>query len=380
MIFHFPHYFTSHLRLQVKELYVATAIMDLAAATMLIFEPIYLYEKLGLGVDKILWFFVLVYIVYLFLIPFGAKFAAKFGFKPSLIVSIPIQLAYWACLFFAKDVPHLVLVAAFFYGLAKSFYWPAFGAILAKYSHTGQMGREFGALMALVQLTQIFGPLIGGIIAQVAGGEYLLIVAGVVYALSAIPLFMHKEKTEILNYRFTDTIKFFYTQSRQALAYLGFGEELVFLVAWPVFIYLTVQAYGSSGLLVTVASLLSAILCLYLGKITDGKSKFSVLKFGSILSFIFWIVRPFLPTAPGVLATDTAGRTAKNLFYIPVNTITYQRAQEKGVLSYIVFFEQSLSIGKILTAILCAIIFSATASFTPIFFLAAILSLLYMLL
>ena len=122
--FHLPHYFTYHLRREVKELYAATAIMDIASTAMLIFEPIYLYNQLGLSMVEVLLFFAGVYAWYTVLLPLGGTVASKFGYKHSIIASMPFQIFYWACLFFAGQFPLLLLLAPMMYGINKTLYWP----------------------------------------------------------------------------------------------------------------------------------------------------------------------------------------------------------------------------------------------------------------
>ncbi len=374
------HYFTHRLHREVKELYVATAITDTAAAAMLIFEPIYLYQSLRLSIPEVMLFFAAVYAWYILVIPLGGKFATHFGFKHALIVSVPFQLLYWACLFFARDIPLLIFVAPIMYAFSKAFYWPAFGSIVARFANQGQVGREFSVLMAIVQVVQILGPLVGGFIAQLHGSGALLVVAGIVYAMAIVPLAMHKENGYKRPYHFRSTWELFFTRTKKFFGYLGFGEELLFLTLWPIFIFLAVQGYKNTGLVVTTASIFSAIITLYIGKRTDGRAKLALLRFGALFTASGWLLRPFLPGAWGALTSDTAARVGKNIYYVPLNTVTYERAEATEVMPYIVFFEQSLSVGKLLTALLAALLFAVTGSFVLLFFMAALLALLYLLL
>lgn len=378
--FRLPHYFTTKLRTEVKELYVATAIADLALATMLIFEPIFLYQSVGFSVVEILLFFASVYAWYALLIPFGAKFATRFGYKHSLIASVPFQLLYWTCLYFAPQQPMLVWVAALLYGLEKSFYWPAFHAVVAQFANQGQVAREFSLLTALIQLAQILGPVAGGLIAQAAGGQNLLIVAGAIYSLAIIPLFFHKEKGLKKPYRFADTLRFYRVHAYKMLGYWGFGEELLALTIWPIFTFIAVQGYGATGGAVTLAAAISAIISLYMGKWTDSHPKRPLIRLGGVMTAVSWFVRPWFPSAQGVIAVDTAARVSKNVVFIPVCTVTYERAEANGIVPYVVFFEQSLALGKLLTALVAAALFCIFSSYGMLFIFGGLVSLLYMLL
>lgn len=378
--FRLPHYFSLHLRRQVKELYVATAISDMAVAAMLIFEPIYLKYELGLSVPWVILFFAGVYAWYIVLIPFGGKFAARFGYKHSMILSVPFQLAYWTCLFFASRHIELLYVATLLYGLQKSFYWPAFHAVVARFANKSQVGREFSVLTAVIQTAHIFGPLVGGFLAARGGGGVLLVVAGCIYSLMIIPLLSHKERGSLTPYKFKDTLNLYRRHTDKALGYFGFGEEFIALGVWPIFIYEVLKGYDGVGVMTTVSSGLAIVISLWMGRLTDQSEKRLLIKRGGLLTAISWFVRPFLLNAGGVLVSDTFGRTAKNAVSIPMCTVTYERAESSDIMPYMVFFEQSLAIGKLLTALLAALLFATTGSFVLLFILAGILSFLYMLL
>lgn len=376
--FNLPKYFSFHLRREVKELYAAAAIADLAIAAMLIFEPIFLYETIGFSLVDILLFFATVYGLYFLLIPFGGKFATKFGFKHGMLVSIPFQLLYWGALYLATFNPLWVWVAALLYALEKTFYWPAFHSVVARFANRGQVGREFSMLSAIIQVMHILGPLLGGVIVFVGGSGWLLAAAAIVYVFTIIPLAMHKESGYRRQYEWKDTLKFYRKHPDKMLGYFGFGEELLVFSIWPVFIFTIVKNYIGTGWIATLASAVSVVLSLYLGKLTDGHPKRPLLKMGAVMSALAWLMRPFLPGANGAFSSDTVSRVARNATFIPAATITYERAEVEGIVAYNIFFEQSLALGKMLTAFLAAGLFAATGSFALLFVLAALLSLLYM--
>lgn len=373
-----PHYFTFRLEQEVKDLYASAGIADVALAAMLIFEPIYMYQALNLSVVQILLFFAAVYFWYILLIPLGGKITAKYGYRKALVWSVPFQILYWLSLLFAGSHSFLLWIAPIFYALEKSFYWPGFHAIVARFANQGQVGREFGVLSAIIQCAHILGPLVGGIIAQIAGGQYLLMVACAVYALSVIPLLLHKEQFQERPFSFRSVLRLYKRHRQYSLAYWGFGEELIALTVWPIFIYVAVSGYQDTGLVITLASVISAIISVYIGKLTDGHSKFSLLQLGTWVTAAGWLVRPFLGAAQGTLITDTGARVGKNLYFIPLSTITYERAEAEDIVPYIVFFEQSLSFGKLAIALIAAAFFLLTPSFAPAFVLAGVFALFYL--
>ena len=169
---------------------------------------------------------------------------------------------------------------------------------------------------------------------------------------------------------------------------MGFGEEMILLNVWPVFIYVIVAGYEKVGILVTVATLVATGLSLYIGKITDTSSKQSLLKIGTLFYGMIWLFRLLALTPYTVFAADALSRTGKDMNFIPLSTLTYERAEQSHkTVAYAVFYEQSLSIGKLSSAILGALLFwlvtgvlgfSLVAGFMVLFVQAGLYSLLYM--
>ena len=83
---HFPHYFSFHLKKEIKEVYLQALMFNLGLAMTFMFEPIYLFN-LGYSLQSILMFYGLVYVAYCFLIFVGAKFASIAGYKHSILLS-----------------------------------------------------------------------------------------------------------------------------------------------------------------------------------------------------------------------------------------------------------------------------------------------------
>jgi hypothetical protein len=80
-----------------------------------------------------------------------------------------------------------------------------------------------------------------------------------------------------------------------------------------------------------------------------------------------------------VFTIDSLSRVGKEMVFIPLSTVTYQRAESSQIMPYVIFFEQSLAIGKLLAVLLGFLIFTLTGSFLAVFILAGLFSLLYVL-
>ncbi len=382
-----PEYFGQAVRRQIGELYASVGIANFALAMVAVFEPIFLYAVLHLSIPQILFFNGIVYVVYIFTIPFGGKIAARFGYAHGILFSIPFQILYWVFLYAGQDNHALLWIAPVFYGLEKALYWPAFGASVSRFARRDQMGREYSVLYAIINIVGIVGPLLGGLLSQKFGIRMTFIVASALYTCSFIPLFLQREEFIPKAYYYRDTWELFKTYPMKFLGYLGYGEEMLLLNVWPIFIYVIVIGYEKVGALVTVATLVASILAIYVGKVSDQYNKQVLLKVGSFFYFLFWIFRLIAVTPYTVFAADALSRTGKDLVSIPLTALTYERAESTHIIRYVVFYEQSLSVGKMLAVLLGAIAFQLTtvvlgfslaAGFMVLFVLAGLFSLLYM--
>jgi MFS family permease len=376
--FHLPKYFSKSLRKEMGELYASSTISNFALAVTSLFEPIFLYHVLGFTVPQVLLFMAVVYAVYIVMIPFGGKFASAYGYRHSIALSVPFQIFYWLALLASIGHPMAAFLAAPILALQKSFYWPGFHSVMAYYGQTEQVGREFGAIYSLENLSLVGGPLIGGIFAQYFGMPSVFLLAAIIYCFSAVPILLAAEVFAPRNYTFRQTWELYKTSPKKFLGYLGFGDELLVLTIWPIFIYLIATDYKDTGLLAAGASLVATVIALFLGKISDTYTKRVMVKIGAFFNAIFWLGRFFCSNFITTFTADSLSRTSRETLFIPLSTLTYLRAEQTHVVPYAVFFEQSLAIGKLSACLLGALLFYLTGNFMVLFIVAAGYSLLYM--
>lgn len=376
---HFPHYFATKVRKEIEHLYVSTAIGNLAQAMITLFEPIFLYQAVGLSITQVLLFMAAVYAIYIVLIPLGGKIAAQYGYAHSIFFSIPFQILFWLSLIGAQYNDYFLYLAPVLFAIQKTLFWPAWHAILARYADNTQIAREFSFMYAIMSLMQILGPMIGGFLALFFGSSSIFIIGSLIYGCSAIPLMWTAEVFAPKVYRYKQTWEIYKKYPARFLGYLGFGEELLVLTIWPIFIFLFVNNYEDLGSFVTLATLVGTGLALLVGVYTDKHSKRRVLRLGNIHYLLSWLVRIPVTTIFGAFLVDGFSRAAKGMVFIPMTAITYERAETEEIMPYVIGFEQALSLGKFLAATLGAIVFALTGSFIALFALAAIFTLLYFL-
>lgn len=376
---HHPHYFSTHVNREVKEVYWATAIATFALSLVFIFEPIYLYT-LGYSLVEILWFYFFVYCWYSGLVCFSAKITSRIGYKHSIFISNIFYVLYWITLFFVGTYDLLFFVAPLFFALQKCFFWPAYNADIALGSAKQQTGREVGALFSEIELISVIAPLIGGAISSFLGFGALFGLASILILGSVIPLFRSPDIYNRHKFTFKNFAKVIKNHAWNFFGYWGYAEDLMIMSIWPIFIFIAVGQFFGVGALSTVTSLVATALMLYVGSLTDKMAKRPLIQIASIYYGLTWVFRFLAETVASVFVFDALHKFGKATVNVSMVSLTYEIAAKKGVdqaFAYSVFYEFSLAIGKIVTALAAIAILVYFGNIHYVFILAGLMTMLY---
>lgn len=377
---HFPSYFRRRINKQLGGLYIAATILDFALAMVVLFEPVYLY-RLGYTIEHILLYYVVVYGAYYFLVPFGGKFVARFGPARSMALSTVMLIGYYGSLFAVSSVSAFFWIAPLFFALQKMLYWPAYHMEFILSSDQEDRGKEFSGLWSLSTIVYIIGPALGGLIIQQSGFPVLFVVVMILIMSSNIPLFLAPVTYHGALAGYWTMFKQPFTRMhlRSTLSYLALGEELMMLTIWPIFVALTFTSYERMGGAIAVATFLTAMVTLYIGKLIDRNQQRKMLRIGSLATAFIWATRPLLQSIGLVFASETIGRIAKNTTFVTLTTASYSKAlREKHIIERSVLYEQGFALGKTLIAAAVIVLAGFMSPFTAAFLAAAAVSLLYM--
>lgn len=378
------HYFPRHLAPQLRELYMTMGILNLAVAAIMIFEPIY-FLKLNYQLASIIIFYLVVYVMYFILMPLGAKVALRFGYNKSIILSSFFLIGYYLSLLGLENSSFFLFTAVPALAIQKSLYWPGYHSEFSRYGDSHEEGREVSNREVIDMLGSVVGPFFGGLTLYLSNFDTLFSVVCLLILISNLPLFMIPEVFTPGAFSYVDAYRrLFDPENRRAvLSFLGYGEEFIVLVLWPIYMYTFVGNFLSLGSLVAVATLLTATVILYVGRATDHGNKHQVLKIGSVLYALSWLLRPFIINVAGIFWVDSFSRLTKRILSVPLMSIIYERGRETHhIMRSSVLFEMSLVIGKILAMLFIIIIFSfwPLNAWSIIFIVAALFTLLYSLL
>ncbi len=379
ILHHTLHYFSRTVNREVKEVYWFSSIYALAVALIFIFEPIYLY-KAGFDVIHILLFYLLVYFGYSTFIFLAAPISSRIGYKHSILISTFFYVAYWTILFNIARFPELFFVAPFLYSLQKSFFWPPYDSDIALASAKVQRGREIGVLFSLVEIFSIVGPFLGGFISAAFGFKALFILAGTLLVSSTYPLFSTPDIYPKHEFEFKNFVDIFNRYKQNFLGYWGYAEDLMIMSIWPIVIFLTVTNVIWVGTVSTFASVVSSVLMLYIGRLTDKTDKLKIIKVVSRLYGLTWIFRFLAQGLAGILGFDILTKTGRASVSVPVVSLTYEIAgsgNANHAIAYSVFYEFSIAVGNSITCLVGITLLSFTDNIYLVFAFAGIMTMLF---
>lgn len=379
---HLGNILPRHVTRSVKELYGSVAILGFASAAVSIFEPIYLYT-LGYSVSDICLFFLVTYGLYLFLLPFAGKLVIRYGVERMLLVGSLCLIPYYLTLFAVDARPSLFFVAAVVLALQKMCYWIAYHTDFARNVTDGEVGREIGQMGLIITIVSILGPMIGGAIVSSAGFTTLFIVAVVLILLSNIPLLRSRQQPIRETWGYLSLFKAALSRAnrRFVAAYVGYGEDFVFLVIWPVFIYVALQNFFNVGTVITVSAFITSLVLLYFGKVTDLRDKMVLLHRGALVVCISWIARTFVMGTVPMVISEVIYRIGRGAVDLPTTTQVYMRAKANKLVEGVMLLEVGLIVGKVIAIMLVFVAAQLSLeSWRMTFLVAAVMSLLYALL
>lgn len=379
---HFPHYFTHHLNKETKEVYWQASLFNLALAMAYIFEPIFLH-RLGYNLVQILEFYALVYVCYCLFIFTGAKFAGRFGYKHSILFSSIFYVVYWIIFYQIHNFTDFFWVAPILFALQKSFFWPAYNAEVAISENRKQRGREVGVLFSLIELMVVVGPFLGGWLLSAYGFNVLFFTSSFLILLSTYPLFKTPDVYTRHTFRISNFFKVCKKYPLNFFGYWGYAEDLMLMTLWPIVVFTSVSGVFGLGVITTFASIIATVLMLYVGRLFDRLKKKELVQASALFYGLTWVFR-FLAVAAGkvwpIFSFEVLGRLGKGTTNVSMVSMTYAIAGSKdadSAIAYSVFYEFSLSVGKVFTALGAIFILELTGSIGWVFVFVGILTMFY---
>jgi len=355
---HFFNFFKSR---ELNEIYTSISIRSFALSMISIFIPIYLL-KLNYSLTSVFIFYAILNLTHaLFTLP-AAKISSKFGFKHSILFSIPLLITFFILLFTLEIYGWPLYLLAIIFGLNNSLFWIGYHVDFSRFSKKKHRGEEIGFARIFSSVFSMIGPLIGGVVLAFISFQFLFIAVSFLLFVSIAPLFFSKDIHNPVNF---STKQIFTDQKlKDYLSFAGHGIETgLATIIWPIFIFFSIlNNFTSLGFIAAISSFSSLIFVLIIGKFSDKKRRL-VLKIGAFFNAVIWGIKTFAKTFLHVFILDFFHGMTRTAVSVPFDALSYDKANKSNIVEFIVFREILIQIGHVILFIAMIFVADLASSF-----------------
>lgn len=349
---------------ELAELYANRLLRLMAVNLVSGVVGIYMYQ-LGYPVWFIMAFFSSYFFVRGVLTIPAAYFIARVGPKHGSLVS---NFVYIPSLLALTQLEGLGLyslaIFGFFQALAITLYNISYHVNFSKVKHPDHAGKELSFMYIVDKLGAGLSPLLGGLIAYMFGPETTMLVAMVVFMLSAGPLFLTPEP--VMTHQRIIFRGFNWRQTRKnLLSAMAVGvDQLSSNVMWSLFVALVVfgtttnLVYAQIGGLMTIAFLASLAFSRIYGLLIDRRRGNELLRISVVGNFFLDLVRPFASTPLGVVLINVANEAITSGYSMPYLKGQYDMADSLSGyrIVYMALMEIAICLGATLVGVITTLL------------------------
>ncbi|MCK4539915.1 MFS transporter [Candidatus Parcubacteria bacterium] len=361
-------YFTGRVSQGFFAIYSMRALLRVSTALLGLFLPIFLYELFNFKLQYVIYYYLVSSLLYGVLVAWGARYLNQIGLKRSIRVSVVLGALYYVCFYVLGlanssnkiEVMALLILSLVFITLHRILHWVPVRTDIAKFTNRMNRARQISLMEVTAHIAHAIMPLIAGWILLFYSYDILFFVVIILYLSSLIPLVNLPRTKERFSWTYVETWKEFFSKKRRktVLAYLSDGAEtIVGLVIWPIFIWKLLDGnYFEVGAISSLIVIVTIILQLAAGKLIDKKDKKKMLKWGSAMYALGWVVKIFIASAFQIFIASTYHNLMKVFARTSFDVITYEKAASEGhyVDEYTVVHDMAIYFGKAL--MLCAVL------------------------
>ncbi|MEK7603475.1 MAG: MFS transporter [Patescibacteria group bacterium] len=316
---------------ELSELYVAVMLRGLAISMTGLFVPLYMlllgYSPLDVCV-LVAWFF-----SYRIILDITAAYViAAIGPKHTMLIGYVFQILSTISFVLLSYAALPLWLLGLLWGASATFFFVPFHVDFSKVKHSEHGGKELSYVNIMERVGSLLGPVVGGLIASLFGGQYLFLVAGGVLLLGLIPLFQSAEPVRIhqkLSFASLDVSKL----KRDFSSHVAFGlENTLSMLLWPLFLAATVlvgtRSYVQFGVILSVSFMISIVSARIVGRKIDRREGQSVLRYNAWLNAILHLIRPFVSNFGGAFAVNMANEAVTPGYRMPYLKGMYDAADD----------------------------------------------------
>jgi len=372
---------------EIAELYISRMLRMAAFFIASAFMSIYLYQNgYGIGQIALYWsvFYLFKALTSLPVAAFVAKIGPKHGIFISNLLYIPALISF---VFLPQVGPWLLLPILILQATSASMYAISYTIDFSKVKSIEHAGKEIAYMNMLEKITTSLSPLLGGVLAYFFGPQFVLVVAAILFALAAVPLFNTGEQVQ--TGRKLEFKLFPWRLIRQHwLGQIAVGFDVFTSgTVWTLYVAVIVIGISSNNdIYVITGALLSVVLVATLissyiyGKIIDNKHGSILMKVSAVANALTHLMRPFINSPVLVAGANVANEVATTGYTMPYTRAIFDNADLSGHrATYIGLVDTLSNFGAFLAAATLGLLVIAaddTFALTNFFFLGGVVALL----
>lgn len=372
---------------EVAELYASRMLRVLALNMSAAFTSIYLYQ-IGYSIlfIALLWAAFYVYKA-LACIPMAAL-VARIGPKHAILLANILYIPALIALALLPEFGMLFIVPlVLFQASSATLYQIAYMVDFSRVKSIDHAGKEIAYMNILEKITTGLSPLIGGILAFIAGPQIVILIAAVLFAVAALPLFSSAEQ-ELPRQKLQLRHLPWHLVRPNIAAEAGVGFDVFASgTMWTLFVAIVLigvsesnDVYIANGILLSVV-LVSALLSSYVyGRLIDGRRGRELLRIASLAKALTHVARPFTGNVVGAAGLNVANEAVTTGYVMAFTRGNFDNADLSGQrAAYIGVIELIANVGAAVAAgivALLALAFAETKALEYFFYIAAAVVLL----
>ena len=304
----------------------------MAVSMVSVFVAIYLYQ-FGYHLAFIMFYFAAYFALRAILVFPASLVIARIGPKHATLIS---NFIYVPALLVLSQLDSYGLYALGLFGVIQaastSLYDVSHLVNFSKVKHLDHVGKELGFMYMLERIGAALSPAVGGLVAFAFGPQATMILAAVVFACAAVPLFFTPEpvqtrqKITFRHFNWRGTWRGLVANVAVGVDFISSGSVWSLYVAIAIFGTTSNTVYAQLGALVSVTVLAALVFSRLYGLLIDRRRGGELLKIGVVGDILAHLMRPFVNTPAGVLTINIANEAATTAYSMPFTKGMFDQA------------------------------------------------------
>lgn len=361
LFFRRRHYWRGVSFDEIAELYMSRLLTIFALNIIGLFAALYLY-KLGYSIIFIGLFYSALFAFKILITPLVAKYIAYYGPKHAVLIANIMRIPSMVGILFAPQYGiWAVIVYGVFQQIAACLYAVGYMVDFSKVRQADHTGKELGTMQLIEKAARVVSPLVGGLIASQWGPSIVIVLSGVLFVASSLPLFktmeptVLKSKLRLRGFPWRLTAKSLVTQAQLGFDIIASGIVWTLFIAVVVFASYGDGVYAAFGILAAAGVLVSMVASWVFGRLTDKNEGSTLFTTGVVVNSVVHALQPFTATPAQVVGVNIANETATSAYILPWTRALFDIADTSGFrIAYLAIAQACSDFGSLLACLLLA--------------------------